>query len=1559
MTYINGIFKQHIQHLMLVMLALLFSHELFAQERGIPIHVNRGIQKTTAEIMATPPPQRPANFEQIRDSWEPEGPDREHLPQAPGAIDAPQWPLSKGPAPNPAPLLSPQTIGIQFDGATGPPSYPPDTDGAVGLTQFFVFVNQRMRTFNKTTGVADGVIDIDPDVFFAAVETPPATTTFVSDPQVRFDRLSGRWFLTIIDVSPGVVRNRLLIAVSDGPVITAGTVWTFYYFQDTTYFLDYPSLGIDASALYIGGNMFTSSSGSYAGTKGYVIPKAPLLTASPITVYAFNLAPLGSAGPFAPRGVDNYDPANTGPTAVGYFIGVDVQLFSKLQIRRVTDPGGTPTISANIPISTPISTYYPISVRHKNGSPQLDALGDRLFAAHLRNGKIWTAHNIGVDNTGSATPSRTRNAARWYEIDVATTLVSQAGTLYDNTGPNDVNQRNYWIPSIMVSGQGHAALGCSIAGTNEYINAFTTGRLAGDPLGTLREGPGGSSLPGYTSSSTSYNVPLSRWGDYSYTSLDPQDDMTMWTIQQYCNGTNTYGVRAVKLIAPPPATPASSNPSIVEAGQPSVNVTITGTSISGSGFYDPGTDVVGGTPFNHISASVTGGVTVNSVTYTDPTHITLNISTNGATLGAQNITITNPDGQFLTGTGIITIGHVSHTFVVTNTNDTGAGSLRQAIADANALGNINASTPDTILFNIAGSGTHTIAPTSYLEDITDPVIIDGFSQPGASAGAPLIVINGASALAFTRGLSLSGGHSTVQGLVINGFSGSGVVLQSDGNTLKGNFIGTDATGTSAVPNDFGVLENGGSYNLIGGSTAGSGNLISGNTNSGIYMNGTGYNHIQGNKIGTNITGTAAIPNQDGVFIKNSAHTVIGGTTAAERNLISGNRADAIFLRGSFQNTIIGNYLGTDVTGTLDLGNGADGFSIGDGGHDNTLGGTTTAERNIISGNNRFGIYFFGTGTTGNRIIGNYIGTDVSGSNPLGNDDDGVALFPDGGNRVGGTSAGEGNIIAYNGQAGVDVVAGGSLTPNNSNPILGNSIFGNTGLGIDLTVNPGTPGQHDGLTPNDAGDPDEGGNRLQNFPEITAMDLQTNGDLSVTYSVPSAVANATYPLRIEFFISQGGQGKTFLGAQEYASANAESPVTQTFTPNAVVSAGDKIVATATDANGNTSEFASEFTVAAGSYDIYLVDTKTGNTSRVTLIDDADEYNPSFAPDGKHIVHDVLGGPAALGHSLYITDISTGVSVPLTGGEGGNDASWSPNSMYIAFDRTPDGDQSIYIVPAGGGTPTLVRADAVDAEWSNNSKRLVFKDITDGSLRTVDLNGGSETTIATSGINPSWSPNGKAIAYSDGNSIFTVAVNQKGQPKGSPQQLTDDGSGVFNQQPSWSNNSKAIVFHSNRESGDFDIWTVSASGGTPSLLSGDPDNGDYDPCYSKNGKYVAYAGFTLPASSAAPLSLNSGILQLNNELTMPDEFSLAQNYPNPFNPTTQIRFALPQAENVSLRIYDVAGQLIKTLISGNMDAGYYNIQWDGSNQYGSKVASGIYLYRITAGSFVQTKKMILMK
>jgi hypothetical protein len=651
--------------------------------------------RTIAQLMADqairgPAPTRPL----LRPEFE--GPNREGLPQNPASrFDSPSFPASSRPIAAPQPS-GPQTLGIQFNGATGPTetgAFPPDTMGAVGKTQFTVFINGRLRTFNKSTGAADGVLNLNPDVFFASVTTPPGPTelTFTSDPEVRYDRLTSRWFLTIIDVTVdqttfNVTRpNRVLIALSDAAsngVLTGGTIFTFYQFQgDTTLFTDYDSLGVDANALYIGGNMFTVP-GAFDSTKGFVIPKAPLLSGSSATIWMFPglVATSGSPGPFAPRGVDNPDPMNTGPTALGYFIGVDNFNFGTLMVRRVTNPGSTtvsPTISGNLSITVP-ATQFPVKVPHlgntggSNG--RLDALDDRLYAAVLRNGSLWTAHNIGVDNTGVAA-GRTRNAARWYELRNLATSPSlfQSGTLFDNTLPNDTNQRNYWIPSISISGQGHATLGVSIAGTNERVNAFTTGRLATDALGTLRDGPGGSGLTGYTSSSTAYNPPGNaggaggrRWGDYSFVSVDPGDDMTMWTIQEYCNGTNTYGVGAVQLIAPPPATPSSAAPPSVAAGVPSTAVTITGSLgvEPDSGFFDPGPDTGGPGFSNHLTATVSGGVTVNSATFVDRTHVTLNISTVGAPTGTKNVTVCNPDAQCRTGNNILTVTAV---FTPTNT----------------------------------------------------------------------------------------------------------------------------------------------------------------------------------------------------------------------------------------------------------------------------------------------------------------------------------------------------------------------------------------------------------------------------------------------------------------------------------------------------------------------------------------------------------------------------------------------------------------------------------------------------------------------------------------------------------------------------------------------------------------------------------------------------------------------------------------------------------------------------------------------------------------------------
>ena len=373
----------------------------------------------------------------------------------------------------------------------------------------------------------------------------------------------------------------------------------------------------------------------------------------------------------------------------------------------------------------------------------------------------------------------------------------------------------------------------------------------------------------------------------------------------------------------------------------------------------------------------------------------------------------------------------------------------------------------------------------------------------------------------------------------------------------------------------------------------------------------------------------------------------------------------------------------------------------------------------------------------------------------------------------------------------------------------------------------------------------------------------------------------------------------------------------------------------------------------SYDIYMVNTKTGNSERVTFINGEDEYNPSFNNNGKLIAHDVVSSSDPFGQSIYITDLETHISTPLIGAEGGNDASWSPDGKYIAFDR----NGNVYVVPSGGGTATLERENAVDAEWSNNSKRLVFTDLTTSNfypLMTIDVKSGEETDLGVQGINASWSLDGKYIAYSDGSNIFTIAVKENGTPKGSPVQLTFSGSGEFSQQPSWSNNGKTIVFHSNRETGDVDIWTIPSSGGTPSLLTGNPDYGDYDPSYSKDGNYVAYAAFT---TNLAPLPKNGNgneKFASNIETSAPTEYVLEQNFPNPFNPLTVIRYALPENASVSLMIYDILGREVAELVNGEVGAGYHEVRFDGS-----KLSSGMYFYKLTAGNFTQINKMLLLK
>jgi hypothetical protein len=636
-----------------------------------------GLRETSAEIMQrqalAPPPS-------VRPEHELEYPDRSHLLQNPDAPAVAQYPAAAQQAAPARPVKEIHTTNSSFDGATltDTGAFPPDSMGTVGPTQFVTFVNGRIRSFTKA-GTADSVLNADPDVFFASVMTPvggSVVLSFTSDPQVRYDRFTARWYMTIIDVPctnatcTTTAPNRVLMAVSDAAsngTITNATVWTFFQFQADpgTNFCDYPSLGVDVNALYIGCNMF-SNAGSFVGTNGYVVRKSTALGAGPLTVTMFaNLAAGAGSGPESPRGVDNYDATAT----EGYFVGPDNALFSTIMFRRVSNPGSaTPTISANISVTVTATTLSGTQttrlVQHAGNTGGnnglLDSLDDRFYAAMIRNGRLWAAHNFTVTNAGVAsTASTSRNAARWYEFQNLTTTptVVQSGTVFDNAATRAA-ARQYWMPTVAVTGQGHAVMGMTMAGTPVGATPVYVGRLAGDTLGTM-VGPPTASAVSFGTTSANYN-PASdpggtsgrRWGDYSYTALDPLDDMTVWTIQEYNQALNSYAVRVGHLQAPPPATPTcSGTPINFIAG--TGNVTIDATSSGGSGFYDPGANLPSpALPFNHLNASMSNG-TVNSATYNSPTQVSLNITAN--TGGLQNVTITNPDGQSVTANGCINV----------------------------------------------------------------------------------------------------------------------------------------------------------------------------------------------------------------------------------------------------------------------------------------------------------------------------------------------------------------------------------------------------------------------------------------------------------------------------------------------------------------------------------------------------------------------------------------------------------------------------------------------------------------------------------------------------------------------------------------------------------------------------------------------------------------------------------------------------------------------------------------------------------------------------------------
>lgn len=880
-------------------------------------------------------------------------------------------------------------------------------------------------------------------------------------------------------------------------------------------------------------------------------------------------------------------------------------------------------------------------------------------------------------------------------------------------------------------------------------------------------------------------------------------------------------------------------------------------------------------------------------------------------------------------------------FTVTTAGDSGGGSLRAAINAANFNSGL-----DTIRFNIPGGGPHTINVVDPLI-VIDPVIIDGTTQPGFSNSTrhPRIVLNGSGAsVPDTSGLVLRGGGHTIRALCINRFDNhgifigvepgskiegnyigtnsngtvtqpnggagvfvidsanntiggsttaarnvisgntSGVVITIDsgssgGNIVRGNYIGTNAAGTAALGNSshgiivqsgpnstvggttaaarnvisgnggngvlFSSASSGGamvqgnyiglnaagtaalgngssglnfanaSGNTIGGTVAGARNVISGNDDDGmVFFNSTG-NVIQGNYIGLDAAGTAALGNIDsGISLSNSPNTTIGGTTAAARNVISGNgqtgtaSGQGITISGTSggNNTVQGNYIGTNAAGTGAVGNFGDGIAIAEA-TNNTIGGTAAGAGNVISGNGDDGIQIF-QGANSTTIQGNFIGTNAAGTAPIDNLDDGVAILTSNntiggpaagarnvisgnadaglllqtpgtgnvvqgnfigpsssgtapisnlgsgifilqssGNTIGGVSPGERNVISGNFEDGIAIstannnviqgnfigpdvngdpigvfsnvpvgnILGGIFIANGSNNTIGgaapdagnlvafngdrgiivagtaqgnrisrNSIFASGSIGIDLNF--------DGVTLNDVNDADGGPHNLQNFPVLSSAGYDSGSNTATfSYQVPSPSGSSAYPLQVEFFLADsGGEGRTFLGTDTFTSGNQSSSQQRTTVsnPSVALAVNDLIVATATDANGNTSEFSAPI----------LVGTQTPPLAIA-----------GFLPSG---------GLIGSGFTIFGANFNNTTSVTLNG---------VAASFVVETDNT-----IIVTIPAGASTGTVTVTTTSGSTVSNTNFTVLLDSDGDGMSNDFEQEFFGSTTGGNPGV-----------------------------------------------------------------------------------------------------------------------------------------------------------------------------------------------------------------------------------
>ena len=515
----------------------------------------------------------------------------------------------------------------------------------------------------------------------------------------------------------------------------------------------------------------------------------------------------------------------------------------------------------------------------------------------------------------------------------------------------------------------------------------------------------------------------------------------------------------------------------------------------------------------------------------------------GNTLEGVRIQGANATGNFISGN-----------FIGTDVSGAASVSNRWGVVILGAVGNIVGGTDDGARNVISGNDHYGIGLFAGIVDASDNLIQGNFIGTDVSGILPLG--NGFNGVFIEdTGPNLVGGAEVSARNVISA-NGTGVLIRgagAAGNVLQGNFIGTTVTGIDALGNlESGVRMNGAVGVLVGGTTRGSGNLISGNGSIGVHLSlGSSSNVIQGNFIGTDVTGSDLLGNGGGVRFEEASDNTLGGATSGAGNLISGNQFHGVEIIEftATRNSVQGNLIGTDISGTLGLGNKGLGVGIFNA-PNNAISG------NVISGNGSHGVQIFGVKASANLVHGNLIGSDINGVDALGNTGHGIGIFEASGNLIGGTETISANHIVHNGIHGVLVESG------SGNAIQSNVIFSNEFLGIELL--------QDGVTPNDVGDDDNGANNLQNFPILTSATSESITIEGILSSAPNTTFNLQFFSNSVCDASGYGEGETFIGAKD-ATTNSVGDARFLVTFPAMIPAGEFVTATATDPANNSSEF----------------------------------------------------------------------------------------------------------------------------------------------------------------------------------------------------------------------------------------------------------------------------------------------------------------------------------------------------------------------------------------------------